>query len=279
MVLKKLNMKKIALLLIGFLFIVSCEETEPTLFNGETFVSFLSNASDLPVTIDDVGSVAVRVSVTTLASVDRTLAVEVSTSSSADPQNYTVPPTVTIPANEYFADIQVTGVDNSVEITPETIILSLGGIDGGTVSSTTHTISIFQVCPVPTDYLVGDYSLTDFGNGNFGTDVPVTISIPTDEDGDLIETQRTFVAVFLPATGVAREVNVILDLVCNTVFLREIDINVTCTQDTSYLITSAGSQSSSYDVSDDSFLEVNYLEDPEADCGPAVIQNFTLTRI
>jgi len=272
-------MKNFIKIFVLGLLLNSCGDFEPVVFdsvNGETLVTFGVNASNLQVIIDDAGSVDIPINVTTSATVDRTVSISVDTeSSTANPENYTVPATMVIPANEYIGTLTVTGVDNSVETAVETIVLKFDSVEGGIVSPNVHTVSIFQICPTPETYMVGDYLLTDNGNGNFGADVPVTISVDADDPN-----KRTFVAEFLPGTGVAQDVDVYLRLICNTIFLEEIDINVTCNQGTPdlYKITTAGSQSSSYDLSDDTLITVNYLEDPDADCGPAVIQNFTLTK-
>nr|WP_321225195.1 hypothetical protein [uncultured Psychroserpens sp.] len=269
-------MKNIIKLFIVVLLFASCEETQPVIFDpgsGQTLATFGAASSNLQVIIDDSGSTDVTVNITTVSSMDRTVSVSVDESSSANPENYTVPSSVVIPAGEFSGILTVTGIDNSVETDVETIILNLESVEGGIVSQGSHTISIFQVCPVPADYLVGDYLLTDNGNGNFGVDVPVTISIPEDDSN-----ARIFVAEFLPGTGVARDVDVRINLVCNTFLFQTIDINVTCTQVTSYVIGSAGADSSEYDLGDDQFVTVNYLEDVEADCGDTLVQNITLTK-
>ena len=273
-------------LLVLFVTLQSCEETQAPIFDGsQTLVYFDSPTSSLDVVIDDVGSVNVIVGSSTLASSDRSFdVVLVDTDSNAS--NFTLPTSVVIPANEYFGTITVSGFDFDLTTVPELITIALSGsVAATTITDAEHTITIKQVCPVPSDYLVGDYTIFDNtpNTPNFGQGNTVTLSIPNDADGNPIETQRVFNDTFLPTTGVATDVQVVLDLVCNTIDIQEVDINVTCTQNAPYLVGPAGvPNQGSYDVSMNSpgdVVTVNYTEDTAADCGPTAIQNFTLTKL
>nr|WP_321231827.1 DUF1735 domain-containing protein [uncultured Psychroserpens sp.] len=245
--------------------------------SGQSLVAFAGPSSNLAVVIDGTGTVDVEIQVSTVSDSDRTVTVAVDEESTAAAENYTlVSNMVTIPAGSYSGMLTINGVDNSVEPQAETIILNITDTTASNPSITSnsqHTVNIFQICPVPETYLVGEYLLTDNGNGNFGTDVPVTITVDPDEP-----TNRLFTAEFLPGTGVAQDVGAVLTLGCNFYSLGTIDINVTCTQVTSYIIGSAGASNSMYDLADDTVHTVNYLEDLEADCGPTIVQNFTLTK-
>ena len=273
---------RIAILSLVALAFFGCDQDDTinTIFdnvNGQSLVAFAASSSDLAVVIDGTGTVDVQIEVSTVSDSDRTVTVSIDEESTAAAENYSlVSNSVTIPAGAYSGLLTINGVDNSVEPQAETIILNIQDTTANNPSFTSgqqHTVNIFQVCPVPETYLVGDYLLTDNGNENFGIDVPVTISVGDEES------QRTFVATFLPNTGVAQDVDVVITLGCNFFNLSTIDINVTCTQVTGYVIGSAGANNSMYDLADDTFVTVNYLEDLEADCGPTVVQNFTLTKI
>lgn len=275
-------------MLVAVLF-ASCEETESTLFdpiNGQTLATFNSDNSNLPVNIGGDGQITLQVNSTTVSTVDRVVNISVDQmASTADPDNYTVPTSTIIPANEHIGTFVVTGVDVSVEIDVETIVLNLDSIEGGgQITQTAHTISIFEVCPVPPDYMIGEYLLVDnttTATPNFSaTGEIVTLSAPTDASGAVTDPNaRTFVATFLPTTGVASATDVVLNLSCNRFFMEVVDINVTCTQDTSFLAGPTSlANASMYDLADDTVLTVNYTEDPEADCGPTLVQNFTLTK-
>nr|WP_321235714.1 DUF1735 domain-containing protein [uncultured Psychroserpens sp.] len=278
---KKIKIAILSLLVAAFF---GCDQDDNinTTFNnvsGQSLVAFAGPSSNLAVVIDGTGTVDVQIEVTTVSDSDRTVTVSIDESSTAAAENYSFASNmVTIPAGQYSGFLTINGVDNSVEPQAETIVLNIqeSNANNATLSLIQHTVNIFQICPVPSDYLVGDYILTD-SNGNFGVNVPVTISVDPSES-----TNRLFVAAFLPGSSVETDVQVVLTLGCNFFNLGTVDINVTCTQVTSFIIGSAGASNSMYDLNDDevgTVHTVNYLEDVEADCGPSSIQNFTLTKI
>jgi len=272
-------MKKILILFVAVLFI-SCDENENTIFDnegGQALAVFNTVNSDLPVTIDEDGTVDIEIGVTTVSSADRSVTVTVDDeASTADTENYSFNSTITIPAGEYIGILTVDGVDTSVEASAETIVFNLASLDGGIVSTMSHKVSIFQICPVPDTYLVGNYTINDLnGTGNFPDGETVSISVGS------TETARVFETVFLPATVVARDISVDISLACNIVNLASvIDINVQCTAGIRYIIDSAGDDNASYSLSDDNVITVNYLQDPNLSCtGGNTIQSFTLTKI
>jgi hypothetical protein len=274
-------MKNIIKLLMVVVLFAACDDTESVVFdsvNGQTLASFGASSSDLQVIINESGEREVQVNLTTQSSVDRTVIIGVDEASTASAENYTVPNQVVIPAGSFIGNFTVSGIDNSVETDKETIIINLVSVEGGLVSSSVHTVSLFQVCPVPVEYMIGTYILTDNTTNatpNFLTDEVVTLSVP---DGDV--NARTFVATILPTTGVARAADVTLSLSCNQFLLNTVDINVTCdTSDPDVGFLLGSSFGSFYDLEDDLVLEVNYTEDVQSDCGPAALVSFTLTKI
>jgi len=98
-------MKKFSILLsMMFTFtLFSCDETEGVIYDGgQTFVSFDSSTAELPIVIDATGEVAIPVLVSSTSNEDRIATIEIDLeNSTADPQNYSVPPTVVIPANSF----------------------------------------------------------------------------------------------------------------------------------------------------------------------------------
>lgn len=257
-----------AFIIMGTL--TSCEDNtviyDPD--TGQTLAFFSEGSSDLAVLIGESSSLTIELGVSTLSSSDRTVAISVDPNSTADPQNYMVPSSVTIPANEFFGYMEVTGIDNTVETTAESIIINIGTVDGAEVAgNASHTISIFQVCPVPSDYLVGDYAIEDVvaivgpGNGteNFESGV-ITIEVDPDE-----ATSRVFTVGVLPAFAGSRAVK--LTLVCNTLILGDVVPGLTCDGVSAYIFTDAGANNSSYTISDDSSFLINYIEDPFGSCG------------
>nr|WP_321229959.1 hypothetical protein [uncultured Psychroserpens sp.] len=280
-------MKNIFKLFIVCLLFTACEETEPVLFDavgGQTLATFNVTSSKLPVIIDDIGEVEVQVNVTTVSNVDRTVSISVDEeASTANPENYSVPNSVVIPAGQHLNTFTISGIDNSVEVDPETIVLNIDSIDTGIVNGVQHTVSLFQSCPVPVTYMVGDYVIVD-SNGNLSSDEVVNLTIPVDDDGEIIDgTVRIFTTTFLPGSTVERPTTITLNLVCGSFAIGEVDESLTCTQDNPFALDSAGDDNSTFSSSydDDNVGDVhtvNYIEDSYADCGASSLQNFTLTK-
>ncbi len=292
-------MKTIKYIILSFIAVtmVACEKEEAavnTIFDvdgGQSLVDFSRSSSNLPVLINEVGSVNVTVNVTTRSSSDRTVSISVDPSSTADAENYTVPTSVTIPANEYQGVFTIDATDVSVEPDAETIILNIDGFSGAnvTLAGNQHVVSLFQVCPVPDTFLVGDYMLSDVtatvgpGNGtvNFPTGV-VTISIPVDADGDVIDpVLRQFTTPLLPAFT-PNPLRVQFGLVCGRIVFQERTTTLSCDGGaTFYNFATAGSNNSFFDESfvDDTSFIINYTEDVDGSCGGPFLSSFMLTKI
>lgn len=270
-------MKRIIYILSLILIVTSCDDFSPGTFDGgQTLVYFNDTSANLDVIVDATGTLEVQINTTTLSNTDRTVTFQiVEEDTNADAENYVISSfSATIPAGEYFGSFVVEGVDNSVEPEPKLLLLEL--VDAGddaVISAATLEISIKQVCPIPDDFMVGLYTLDDTGGfPNFNSGIEVDLRV-----GE-VSTQRQFDATFLPTTGVATDVVVTIDLACNTFILQEIDINVQCSGPP-YLVTSAGNDNSGYSIDSDVVHLINYLQDPEASCGDASIQNITLTKL
>lgn len=275
------NIFKTLLVVLVLFTISSCDENEQPYYDGtgsdaKTFIAFTKSTYNLPVVIDDAGSVTLTIIASTLSDSDRTYNLVLDAeNTTADASTYALPSTVTIPANSYEGTMTVNGMDNNlVEPQAKQIVFSLSGFsDNESTDVEDITVNVFEICPVPEDYLVGNYILDD-SNGNFGTGVPVTVSIGNDP------TVRQFVATFLPGSGVDQDVNVTINLVCNTFVLDAVNINVTCQQGgPGFIIDTAGANNSSYSLADDLLVTVNYTEDPLQSCGAPSIQYFTLTKL
>ena len=286
-------MKNIIKICILALLFVACDETESVVFdsvNGQANAAFDVATSRLPVIINTSGEVEVQVNVTTVSTIDRVVSISVDESSTANPENYSVPASVVIPAGEFLNTIVITGIDNSIETDIETIVLNIDSIENGVSNGrTTHTISLFEVCPVPAEYFVGTYMVQDVtatvgpGNGTENFEArTVTVSIPVDANGMITDaTARTFTTGILPAFAGDR--NVVIGLVCGAIDLQTVNPNLTCDAGAnSYLFIGAGDNNTLYDQEafddDDSFL-INYTEDPDGSCGGPFMSSVMLTKI
>ncbi|WP_162984994.1 hypothetical protein [Mesonia aquimarina] len=289
-------MKRINLfmfLLAGLLFaFTACEDREEIIYAGQesdqALISFSRETYNLEIEIDDEGTLNIPVNSSAVRNTDRTydvVIVEGETNTTADPSTYDVPETVTIPAGEYTGTLTIQGFDNDVETTPELLTIRLEGIEeDASTTFTTAVISVYQVCPIPSDYLVGEYMIQDAqatigpGNGseNFANSV---VNIQPGETG----TTRTFTVTVLPGI-VGASVDVNLSLICGEFVLQEVDPGIFCGEnpDPPYLYAGAsvgGFINSTYDLNSDDQFTVIYTEDPEGSCGGPFQSSFTLTKI
>ncbi|MDG5490047.1 hypothetical protein [Psychroserpens sp. SPM9] len=274
---------KLIVVLGVMLSITSCDETiDPVIYNGvesenRTFLTFANTTVNLPVTIDDTGSVDLILNSSTVSSTDRVFNINLEAESTADPLTYNLPSTVMIPANSYQGVLTVTGVDNGlVDANVKQIVFSLSDLpDSVDMDLNRIVINVFEICPVPDTYLVGDYALVD-SNGNFSNGVVNVRVGPT-------PTERVFETTFLPGSGVDTVLDVTFTLACNLFDLsNDVDISVSCTAGNPpyYILTSAGTANNgSYSLSSDTVHTINYTEDPFASCSQTSIQNFTLTKL
>jgi hypothetical protein len=255
------NIFKTAALSLALILTYSCEEGDDVIetgnVSGQTLVSFANSAINFPVNIDTgnyEAEIDVTINISTLSASDRTFNVVVLESSTADPENYQVPSTIVVPANTYNASFTVNGQDTTLETVSETLVLELTSPTASDVTTGSVTLSLFQVCPIADDYLIGTYEISDntkvFNGANWDTaQVEITSSGATN---------RSF-----PTTFFGRPVTVTLDLVCN-------ELRYATNHATGYscggpiTLAPSANNTSVYDLSDDSFFVVDY--DIAADC-------------
>lgn len=269
-------MKKILLIFVAVIAFISCDENENKIFdneNGGTLAVFNTASSSLQVVVDDMGTVDITIGVTTVSTSDRVVSVTVDDeASTANPENYSFNNTVTIPAGEYNGTITVTGVDNSVEIAAETIVLKLSSVDGGIVSSESHTISMFQICPVPEGVFSGMYLIEQ---------VSAEIDGPTLSDGSIVEVSiideltRKFNTQNYPLYCSA-ETTFQFKLVCNEIFVPTQNSICACGSGTGWF--SAATTPNSYDVNDDTEFFMTFTDDTQSNCGSPAQTTYKFTK-
>ncbi|WP_459212898.1 hypothetical protein [Aquimarina rhabdastrellae] len=274
------TIKKIFISALAIISFISCDKGgEEVIFdgnNGQTLISFRKTVEDLPIVIDDEGSVEIILDVTTRSSSDRTFEVEIlSDESTANPDSYSFNSTVTIPANEYNAILTINGVDNDVEITPETLVLRIIEQDSfiTTSNNNTTTVNVFQICPVEDTLFVGNYlieQITPFIAGptlSSGTVVELIVeegSTPARKFNTL--NYPNFCSVNNPFT---------LNLVCNEVVVPRQEGNCSC--DGNYFFDVA-SVNAVYDLNDDSEFLMTFTDDSDSDCGSPVQTTYRFTK-
>ena len=284
---KKYNILKISFIFLLGVLVTSCGDHEDVIYEGnaegQTFVGFSRETYNLQIEIDSEGVLNIPVQSSAVRNTDRTYNVNVIESlTTAEADTYNVPSTVTIPANERVAQLTITGVDNDVETTPETLTIELEPIGGESLGITTAEISVYQVCPIPSDYFVGEYTIEDGSatigpNNGFANFGPATVNVSIGDS----PTTRVFTATTYPGIGSSNSIEV--SLVCGElVFSQEVNTNVQCTTDVPIIFTTAAAGGFpngiySIDGGDDTFT-VNYTEDLNGSCGGPFLSSFILTK-
>lgn len=271
-------MKKIKIVLISVFTVMatltSCEENvviyDPA--TGQTLAFFSNSSSNLPVLIDQSATVDLELGVSTLSSSDRSVDISIDPSSTADPLNYTIPSSVTIPANEYFGYLTVSAVDNTIETTAETIKINIGTVDGAEVAgNASHTISLFQVCEITPGTFVGDYLIEQL------TPINPCDGVQLFEDQVVAvastgETSRSFAAIYLEGiSSTFPDLKINFSLVCNDVIVGVSVSNLSCGTPPAIDVGPATTPAN-YDSQDDSVFELTlteyYTSDGGCGCDP-----------
>lgn len=142
-------MKKITNILLLFLAVVafnSCsEDTEGT--EDLNYVTFESSSIDLGVDIGGTASHEVKVYTTQVMGSDRTFNVVVNEgASSADPQAYDIPSSVTVPANTNEGTLTVGLSDVNIGSEGKSVVVDIAN-EEGLYTGNEATINISQICP------------------------------------------------------------------------------------------------------------------------------------
>ena len=200
----------------------------------------------------------------------------------ANPDQYTFSNQVVVPAGSYTGNLLFTGIDNGIEIgETKTVTLQITDISGDAdanldaLSST--TVSMFQVCPVESDFFIGDYELTTTAAGIFGSTV-FPQGVVTIEQGESSNDARKFTAQIYPDLGTFDPIEFNFTLVCGTVVVAGGQLTgVGCGSS-----TTLGPRNSTggYAAGDDSVLVIDFADDEGgASCGAQANASITLTKV
>lgn len=142
-------MKKITFLLLIAVFsfaINSCENDAPKT-EDLNYIGFENTSFQFPVDIDGTTEHVIKAYTTQKTSSDRTFPISVDIDlSTADPSSYTVPATVTIPANTNVGEIPVTISDINIGVAGKMLVLKLG-LEENLYTSEAIALSVIQSCP------------------------------------------------------------------------------------------------------------------------------------
>ncbi len=176
-------MKRIAfltLIIFSVFAFNSCKEQNQTPVTDINYVSFEAN---MPAIIVEKGSSAdmeVHVYTSQVSGSDRTFNVEVvPDATTANAESYSVPATVTVPANSNDGTLTVGATDNNLGEAPVTLVLRIVSSDG-LFTGNTADLTIQKFCPVDINDFVGIYSGDT--EGGWG---PTQVVTSLDGDGNL----------------------------------------------------------------------------------------------
>ncbi|MBC8755796.1 hypothetical protein H2O64_14055 [Kordia sp. YSTF-M3] len=262
----------------------SCEETESPIYDGsQTLAYFNGISSTLEVEINNTNTIDISVGASTISSTARTVNVSVDAdNTTATSGMYTFPTTVTIPANEFFGTLTVTGIDDGLTTAGETLSLKIDSVDGGVGSSQVHTLTIIEICPIAATFATGMYTL-DFVSGGIGA-AGFAPALGTGIAVELVpgtaSTERTFNVKCYPSFGFANpNVDFSFSLVCGTTVSNGLVSpqvsGVGCGGSIAFGPSGAGT----YNTADDTNMTILFAEDTEEICGSVATTTYTLTKI
>lgn len=291
-----MNMKNIyRLLLVGILIMGyhSCDETiEPVIYDGnsetnQTLLSFPATIFNLPVAIDDTGSVTITLNSSTKSSTERTFNIslineadvedpETDPFTTANPLTYTLPSTVTIPADSYQTTITINGEDNNlVETAAKQIVFQLEGLsESDNMDNNLVIVNIFEVCPVPAGTFSGNYLMEQLTPIN-PCDGVLMFENQVIEIVATGDTSRSFSAIYLEGISATfPAIPISFSLVCNEMIVGVSSSTLSCRAGGAPPSINFGPamNPSTYTVTDDSIFEVTiseyYTEDGGCGCTP-----------
>lgn len=267
------------LLFVSVLF-ASCGDADTAVYdgNGQTFLSFSSEIYTLPIAIGDTGSVDVILNSSSKSSVDRTYPVTIiSEETTADPATYSLPATVTIPANSHQGTLTITGQDVGMSTEdPRVLVIEFGAEAGDAFDSNRALVNVRVVCPVETTAFVGQYLIeeqTPYVDG------------PTLDDGGIVTLELD------PANGeLARKFQTRnypdycspfmtfgFSLVCNEVIVNS-NQRSTCACSSAGLFFGPATTPGTYDSEDDTVFYVTFTNDVTGDCSSASQTTYKFTK-
>lgn len=150
------NIKAVLVMLVLAITTTSCGDFEPAIFdptNGQTFVNFgesetlIISVAGTPDELDQ----EIPVEISTISNVDRTIRVGVATDSeflTANPNQYILSETVTIPAGEFTGILNVSAVFANLTNQEVALVIEIVSVDGdpeASVSSGTHTVRMRRI--------------------------------------------------------------------------------------------------------------------------------------
>jgi len=159
-------MKKIIYLLLFVILILgsnSCDDKIDGGTNSLNYITFQTKIPNILVEKDGSTSADINIYTTQVTSSDRTFSIIVDALSSADPASYTIPTSVTIPANSNVGVLTVSVSDINIGEDGENLILKFESADG-LFTGQQVTIKMMRFCPFDINDFVGTWNVDDFSD-------------------------------------------------------------------------------------------------------------------
>ncbi len=155
-------MKKLFILLISVASFISCSDPDGVTYNdSSTYLGFQAGTYNLPVNVNSSSTVDIKIVASSKSNVARTFNLSVVTEETdANPLTYSVPATITIPANSYEGVATLTGTDNGLlDFVVKKLVIEVSGLKANESTDTERiVVNIYEVCPLVIDDFVGTFS-------------------------------------------------------------------------------------------------------------------------
>lgn len=181
-IIKKYNiMKKIKylfLITISILVFNSCADDHEDVTTNLNFVTFANNSLKLVVNKNESNNIDVTLFTTKVSGSDRTISIYTDLDlTSADPSSYTIPTSVTIPANTNAGIFNINVEDINISESGERIVVNFDTQDGLYMGDAL-TLDVALYCPLNINDFLGDYIITEAGYGDYGTTITLDPDVP-----------------------------------------------------------------------------------------------------
>ena len=254
-------MKKIFAFIIVATTLFSCSKTESPIFDGQRRITyFASPSAQLPVILNEGGSVSRNIVSSELSDVDRTVEIELVSSTIDDPNAFTFTDVVTIPAGEYFGTFTVNGFSvEELTTSNELVVFRIAGTsDGSDLNGNLQQMEIQMrlICPVSDDDFVGEYEIAEIAGPGDGLSPVLNAQNVTLSVVEGSQTGRTFEAVLFEALGIGNGPNeIVFDIVCGEGVVEQAQVvGLVCGGDPIFI--GPGSSLTTIDTTDDSVFTI-----------------------
>lgn len=166
-------MKKITYLILLFLSVFAFTNCSDDIGGTEdiNYVSFEGSSISMVVNKNSSADRVVKVYATQITGADRVFTIKALTDlSTADPAAYSIPSSVTIPANTNVGEFTVTISDVNIAANGVKLILGFES-QNDLLTGANMTVNMMRFCPLVIEDFLGDYVITEKGYGDYATTI------------------------------------------------------------------------------------------------------------